>query len=141
MSITVSVRDLKQTLRDIEDWTAEVRGLLDGIDARTTIVLSEKISLPPAPGIDGPVVPDDLPAVDHHTVSVEDVVNQGVGPTPTPICVFSAVGACLLSPQRIKAEVRGRHLHRAMRGIELLAGTCRVLLGKMDQDAIIRKGQ
>ena len=46
----VSVRDLQQALRDIEDWTAEVRQLLAGKPSDMTIAtIDKKIELPKVP--------------------------------------------------------------------------------------------
>jgi hypothetical protein len=140
----VSKLELMQTLRDIEDWTAKVRHLAELLPASVQMVVEHEMRLPELlPGDLVPAPTDDArdPEVARPLVYPEDLGFDGtVNPTPRPICATQAQGSCFLQA-RATAEVQVKHLHLAMRNIEILAGICRKVLESIqNQGMVVQQG-
>jgi hypothetical protein len=145
-NVNVSKLELMQTLRDIEDWTAKVRHLVELLPASVPMVVEENMQLPALlQGDRVPAAPDDQtdPEVARPLVYPEDLGIDGtVSPNIHPICPTQAQGSCLLGARK-SATVQVKHLYQAMRAIEILAGICRRVLGSIsdqDQGTVIQQG-
>ena len=134
----VSVRDLQQTLLDIENWTAEVRELLEWLPPSTILTTRHGVVLPAVPEIDDAPLAEDAPAVVRRPFREGNIVLKQDGPIGPAICTPPAQTTCGVRPEAERAEVKACDLHRAMRGIEVLAGVCRVLMGQIDRNRVIR---
>jgi hypothetical protein len=138
MTQNVSKLELMQTLVDIENWTANVRHSVELLGSDIPMVVDVPMSLPAVPEADSVTPADGDPEIACPLVDREDLGYNGVSPAPRPICATQANGSCFLGP-RAYAEVRVKHLYRAMRSIEILAGICREVLGDIEnQEMVVR---
>jgi hypothetical protein len=133
-----TVGDVRETLRDAEDWIADVRAVLEYRDAGFPVTSAPvEVVLASVPDLDGAGVRADAPAIAHKRLRPGDVMTDPIGPGPIVPPCYTGASVCDPTTEQGTAVLPADLVH-ALRAIEVMVGTCRVLLEKMGSEEPIR---
>lgn len=134
----VTARDVRETLRDAEDWIADVRDVLAYLEPGAEVTSAPvEIVLSSVPGIDGEGVRADAPAIAQRRLRPGDLMNKPLNVGPIGLPCYPPAGVCDPTVELGTAVLAGDLVH-ALRAIEVMVGACRSLLARMSPSEPIR---